>query len=137
MSPFRCRSTLVADDLFHYKLHMVEGGRVGTSSAATSGEKLLQLLLGEGTSARRRAELSLANPYDLARVVRRIKEFLMAPTNDIDRHPLTRGRGRRPWGFSDGRRGNKISVDALAARGLIVIRDDGYSPEAALAEKTT
>ena len=45
------------------------------------------------------------------------------------------GRGERPWGFSDGRRANKISVDALAARGLIVIRDDGNAREAILAEE--
>ena len=47
------------------------------------------------------------------------------------------GRGTRAWGFSDGRRANKISVDALAARGLIHIRDDGDSREAFLAEKST
>jgi len=45
------------------------------------------------------------------------------------------GRGERPWGFSDGRRANKISVDALAAGGLIVIRDDGNGREAILAEE--
>ena len=44
------------------------------------------------------------------------------------------GRGDRPWGFSDGRRANKISVDALAARGFIVVRDDGHAREAILAK---
>ena len=42
----------------------------------------------------------------------------------------------RPWGFSDGRRANKISVDALAARGLILIRDDGNAREAILAHQS-
>jgi hypothetical protein len=46
------------------------------------------------------------------------------------------GHGDRPWGFSDGRRANKISVDALAARGLIVISDDGSAHEAILAGET-
>ena len=46
------------------------------------------------------------------------------------------GRGERPWGFSDGRRANKISVDALAARGLILIRDDGNAREAILAHQS-
>ena len=48
---------------------------------------------------------------------------------------VSRGTGyaTRPWGFSDGRRANKISVDALAARGLIIIRDDGHACEAVLA----
>jgi hypothetical protein len=45
------------------------------------------------------------------------------------------GHGDRPWGFSDGRRANKISVDALAARGLIIIRDDGDEREAILAKE--
>ena len=45
------------------------------------------------------------------------------------------GRGARAWGFSDGRRANKISVDALAARGLIHIREDGDSREAVLVEE--
>jgi len=48
---------------------------------------------------------------------------------------LATGRGTRAWGFSDGRRANKISVDALAARGLIHIRDDGDSREAILADE--
>src|SRR5260221_300940 len=46
------------------------------------------------------------------------------------------GHGHRPWGFSDGRRASKISVDALAIRGLIVIRDDGHAREAVLAIET-
>jgi hypothetical protein len=46
------------------------------------------------------------------------------------------GHGDRPWGFSDGRRANKISVDALAARGLILIRDDGNAREAVLAHQS-
>jgi hypothetical protein len=45
------------------------------------------------------------------------------------------GHGDRPWGFSDGRRANKISVDALAARGLILIREDGGAREARLAQE--
>lgn len=45
------------------------------------------------------------------------------------------GYGDRPWGFSDGRRANKISVDALAARGLILIREDGGAREAILAQE--
>jgi len=49
--------------------------------------------------------------------------------------PRATGHGDRPWGFSDGRRANKISVDALAARGLIVIRDDGNAREAILAKE--
>ena len=49
--------------------------------------------------------------------------------------PRATGRGDRPWGFSDGRRANKISVDALAARGLIIIRDDGNAREAILAKE--
>ena len=47
----------------------------------------------------------------------------------------TGGRSARAWGFSDGRRANRISVDALAARGLIHIRDDGDSREAILADE--
>ena len=43
------------------------------------------------------------------------------------------GRSTRAWGFSDGRRANKHSVDALAARGLIHIREDEDSREAVLA----
>ena len=46
------------------------------------------------------------------------------------------GHGDRPWGFSDGRRANKMSVDALAARGLIVISDNGHAREAILAKDT-
>jgi hypothetical protein len=46
------------------------------------------------------------------------------------------GHSDRAWGFSDGRRANKISVDALAARGLILVSDDGDSREAVLAEQT-
>ena len=46
------------------------------------------------------------------------------------------GHAERPWGFSDGRRANKISVDALAARGLILIRDDGNAREAILAHQS-
>ena len=45
------------------------------------------------------------------------------------------GHGDRPWGFSDGRRANKISVDALAVRGLILIREDGGAREAILARE--
>ena len=46
------------------------------------------------------------------------------------------GRSHRYWGFSDGRRVNKISVDALVTRGLILIHDDGKSHEAVLIEET-
>lgn len=33
------------------------------------------------------------------------------------------GSRQMPWGFADGRRARKISVDALAARGLIRIEE--------------
>src|ERR1700722_3971380 len=46
------------------------------------------------------------------------------------------GHGDRPWGFSDGRRANKMSVDALAARGLIVISDNGHGREAILTKES-
>jgi hypothetical protein len=46
------------------------------------------------------------------------------------------GHCTRTWGFTDGRRANKVSVDALAARGIILIHDDGVAREAVLAEGT-
>ena len=69
--------------------------------------------------------------------MRHILEHLRHGTRLIGPVTVSRrtGRGERPWGFSDGRRANKISVDALAARGLIVIREDGNAREAILAEE--
>lgn len=40
-----------------------------------------------------------------------------------------------PWGFADGRRASQVSVEALAARGLIEIKEHGGSRTAALVEK--
>lgn len=44
------------------------------------------------------------------------------------------GRSPRDWGFADGRRANKISVEALAARGLIRIETRGSKRKAVLVE---
>lgn len=47
------------------------------------------------------------------------------------------GRSPRDWGFADGRRANKISVNALAARGLIRIEERGASRKAVLVKPVT
>ena len=67
--------------------------------------------------------------------MRQIIEHLRQGARLIGPVTLVTGRGTRAWGFSDGRRANKISVDALVARGLIHIRVDGDTREAVLAEE--
>ncbi len=69
--------------------------------------------------------------------MRQIIEHLQQGARLIGPVTVSRATGHadRAWGFSDGRRANKISVDALAARGLILIREDGGAREAILAQE--